>query len=87
MRVHGLARTISFSLGCLLGISCSSVFADSASDETGHGVNDTIPFSLAISGGISLGSYESGLNWALVKYLKTRRNEITLSEPGNSLPS
>ena len=39
--------------------------------------NYSIPFSLAISGGISLGSYESGLNWALVKYLKTRRNETT----------
>lgn len=31
------------------------------------------PFSFAISGGISLGSYEAGLNWALVKMMKKRR--------------
>ena len=86
MHLHGLTRTIFFLLGCLLGLSCSYVFADSASEEPGPGVNDYIPFSLAISGGISLGSYESGLNWALVKYLKTRRNEITLSEPGKLPP-
>ena len=86
MHLHGLTRTVSFSLGCFLGLYGSFVFADSASEEPGTGVNDSIPFSLAISGGISLGSYESGLNWALVKYLKTRRNEITLSEPGKLPP-
>jgi predicted acylesterase/phospholipase RssA len=31
------------------------------------------PFSFAISGGISLGSYEAGLNWAIVKMMKKRR--------------
>jgi len=86
MRVHGLTRTISFSLVCLLGLSCSYVYADSSAATTRESANDSIPFSLAISGGISLGSYESGLNWALVKYLKTRRNEITSSEPGRLPP-
>lgn len=86
MNLHRLTRTIPFLLGSLLGLCGSYVFADSASEEPGPAVNDSIPFSLAISGGISLGSYESGLNWALVKYLKTRRNEITLSEPGKFPP-
>ena len=44
-------------------------------------VNKSVPFSIAISGGISLGSYEAGLNWALLNYLKKRRNEIIENEP------
>ncbi|HBG05472.1 MAG: hypothetical protein A2075_20960 [Geobacteraceae bacterium GWC2_58_44] len=35
---------------------------------------DTIPFAFAISGGISLGSYEAGLNWAFVSYLNHHRD-------------
>ena len=31
---------------------------------------EPMPFALTISGGISLGSYEAGVNWALVEYLK-----------------
>jgi predicted acylesterase/phospholipase RssA len=38
------------------------------------------PFSLAISGGISLGSYEAGMNWAYLRYLKNRSLD-TSSEP------
>jgi len=34
---------------------------------------DRIPFSFAISGGISLGSYEAGLNWIYVTWLKKKR--------------
>ena len=34
-----------------------------------------MPMSLAISGGISLGSYEAGLNWAIVKQLKIARDK------------
>lgn len=45
-----------------------------------------IPFSIAISGGISLGSYEAGMNWALVTYLKSRHNDITRDEPGRPPP-
>lgn len=33
-----------------------------------------IPFALAISGGVSLGSYEAGLNWALMRFLTLRRD-------------
>lgn len=32
-----------------------------------------IPYVLTISGGVSLGAYEAGLNWALVNYFKTER--------------
>jgi predicted acylesterase/phospholipase RssA len=32
--------------------------------------SEPMPFALTISGGISLGSYEAGLNWALVEYMK-----------------
>lgn len=33
------------------------------------------PFSLTISGGVSLGSYEAGLNWAIAKMMKKRRKD------------
>jgi predicted acylesterase/phospholipase RssA len=36
---------------------------------------DTIPFSMSISGGVSLGSYEAGINWALIHYLRIGRDE------------
>ena len=34
-----------------------------------------VPMALAISGGISLGSYEAGLNWAIVKQLKIAQQD------------
>src|SRR6185369_17565389 len=34
-----------------------------------------LPFSLTISGGISLGSYEAGVNWALIEYMRKIREE------------
>ena len=37
------------------------------------------PLSFAISGGISLGAYEAGLNWAIVKYSKAVRHKPSLS--------
>src|SRR5215469_17412479 len=42
------------------------------------------PFALTISGGVSLGAYEAGLNWALVSFIK-RANAFT-SEPGLPRP-
>ena len=32
-----------------------------------------VPFALAVRGGVSLGAYESGFEWALLKYLKDAR--------------
>jgi predicted acylesterase/phospholipase RssA len=34
-----------------------------------------VPFALAIRGGVSLGAYESGFNWALLQYMKKHRAE------------
>lgn len=49
----------------ILGLSGLSS-AETKTDKT----RKPLPFALTISGGISLGSYEAGVNWALVKYLK-----------------
>ena len=54
--------------------------------DTNDDPNKKIPFAIAISGGISLGSYESGLNWALINYIKLRRNEITAANPSQLYP-
>jgi len=35
-------------------------------------------YALTLSGGVSLGSYEAGLNWALVRTLRTKMNEMLL---------
>lgn len=44
---------------------------------TSSGVNpgDALSFSFSISGGVSLGSYEAGVNWALLHYLKIQRQK------------
>lgn len=39
--------------------------------------SDELPFSLTISGGISLGSYEAGVNWALIEFMKKIRYDGT----------
>lgn len=82
---HAFNRATYLSLACFLVLYCSSVLAENKA-ATSQDVNYSMPFSLAISGGISLGSYEAGLNWALLKYMKTRRNEITASEPDTLFP-
>jgi len=47
--------------------------AVAASDTELTDVDRQIPFALAVRGGVSLGSYEAGFNWALLQYLKTLR--------------
>ena len=47
--------------------------ATAASDTQLTEVDRQIPFALAIRGGVSLGSYEAGFNWALLQYFKTLR--------------
>ena len=42
-------------------------------------------FALTISGGVSLGSYEAGLNWAVVRFLRLREREF--NDPRALLPS
>jgi hypothetical protein len=41
-----------------------------------------VPFALSIRGGVSLGSYESGFNWALLQYLKKHRAEHKAPDEG-----
>lgn len=42
--------------------------------ETPVAERDVVPYVLTISGGVSLGAYEAGVNWALTKYLKVNKN-------------
>src|SRR5712671_3249099 len=42
-------------------------------------------FALTISGGVSLGAYEAGLNWAVVRFLRVRAREF--NQPRALLPS
>jgi len=45
-----------------------------ASDKTTEKLS-ALPFTLTISGGISLGSYEAGVNWALIEYARKMRDD------------
>ena len=47
--------------------------AVAASDSTPGELDRQIPFALAVRGGVSLGSYEAGFNWALLQYMKNLR--------------
>ncbi len=61
-------------LGLLVAwLGCAPVMADPRQ----------IPYALTISGGISLGAYEAGLNWALLRYLKQGYDN---REPGRVYP-
>ena len=86
MRSIKLHKTKHGILRCMLTLLCTVTHADITLAQNTQEKDNFIPFSIAISGGISLGSYESGLNWALLKYIKIRRNEITALEPGKLPP-
>lgn len=47
--------------------------------------DDTAHFGLTISGGISLGAYEAGLNWSLVRLLKTFKQGGLRARMGQAL--
>jgi len=46
-----------------------------------HAKREKINFSLVISGGVSLGAYEAGYNWAMIKMLNKIKATGTLDEP------
>ena len=46
-----------------------------------HAQREKINFSLVISGGVSLGAYEAGYNWAMIKMLKEVRESGKLVKP------
>jgi predicted acylesterase/phospholipase RssA len=60
-----------FSLALLLSLGSSTL----------HAEPEKIDFSIVISGGVSLGAYESGYNWAIVKMLSKIREHGTLGHP------
>lgn len=82
MYLAGFARTSSY----VVAMAGLWLLSNATAAANPPDMNQAIPFSFAISGGVSLGSYESGLNWALVKYLKIRRNEIIAANPSKPYP-
>jgi predicted acylesterase/phospholipase RssA len=55
---------------CLVATGPGLREAVAAPDTELTDLDRQVPFALAIRGGVSLGSYESGFNWALLKYMK-----------------
>lgn len=47
-----------------------TLFSLSVSAQRGEPVSDKRPYALTISGGISLGVYEAGLNWVIIEQLR-----------------
>jgi predicted acylesterase/phospholipase RssA len=65
-----------FSLACAstkTGPSATAAPGSGSFTPAKQGEGQSAPFSLTISGGISLGAYEAGLNWVLVEWLKSRQ--------------
>lgn len=60
---------------CTSALLCLSPAQASTETNAKHNpaTQNTIPYVLTISGGVSLGAYEAGLNWALVNYFKTEK--------------
>src|SRR3954452_8405790 len=54
----------------LLALAAGPLAAQDGPPPPTPTANDTVPVVLTISGGISLGSYESGVNWALVDFFR-----------------
>ena len=46
-----------------------------------HAERKEINFSMVISGGVSLGAYEAGYNWAMIRMLSKIRDDSTLADP------
>jgi predicted acylesterase/phospholipase RssA len=66
-----------------------SAFALLAAPAAGAPGGDRLedPLALTISGGVSLGAYEAGLNWALVRFLRLREREFKSDDPRAFLAS
>src|SRR5262249_57189869 len=65
-------------IGVILGTAPLETAFAQASDRAVE------PFALTIAGGVSLGAYEAGVNWALVSFIK-RANAFAY-EPGLPRP-
>jgi predicted acylesterase/phospholipase RssA len=60
---------------CLVATGAGLREAVAAPDTELTDFDRQVPFALAIRGGVSLGSYESGFNWALLQHIKKHRAE------------
>ena len=60
----------------ILSFFTSSLYADSK-----KAVRKQVNFSMVISGGVSLGAYEAGYNWAIIKMLSEIKYNSDLAEP------
>jgi len=60
----------------ILSFFTSSLYADSKKAE-----RKQVNFSMVISGGVSLGAYEAGYNWAIIKMLSEIKYNSDLAEP------
>jgi len=54
--------------------------ASAIANESKFPSDQRIPFALTISGGVSLGAYESGSNWAFLRYLKQNKSAFIRNE-------
>ena len=74
MKFIGPVRLLLGFIGlCLVATGAGFRDAKAASEEEITDLDRQIPFALAVRGGVSLGSYEAGFDWALLQYLKTLR--------------
>ena len=72
-------KLIKFSL--LFSFLTLSSHAESTNIQTDQNERAKLNMSMVISGGVSLGAYEAGYNWAMVKMLSEIRDEGKLIEP------
>jgi len=72
-RLRGLLLTTAI-LGC--GSNLAAAAVQSAD------LDRQVPFALAVRGGVSLGSYEAGFEWALLRYLKNARDASRSPDQG-----
>jgi len=62
-------------------LSLSLLLLSLLAQTTLHAKTKEVNFSLVISGGVSLGAYEAGYNWTLIKMLSQLRNSKQIVQP------
>lgn len=73
LRILVIATAICLTAG--IGWAADLARCRNTPGDTPDNRSDTLPFAFSISGGISLGSYEAGLNWAFIRYLQAMRQD------------
>lgn len=74
VKVKAIPHILIYCISNLFFLNSAQADIDSpANDVAKQTQQNTIPYVLTISGGVSLGAYEAGLNWALVNYFKAEK--------------